>query len=223
MDDIAGSFRVSKSRIVEATVGEPEDRLKLRTAQAIESDARTLAWGLQEASENLFTTLFGRKAEEILVAAALVPGQGMSLEYTSFAELDGSIVGVLHGMSAEQSVVPDKVWNDAAGWRMIRAGTVMLLGRQLFSALDHHEPGDWYLQAIAVSPAARGHGVGTRLFERALDQARACGCQRLTLDVDVKNVRAKRLYERLGLKTDYSTKPAQLLDGAAISRMSMPL
>ncbi|MGV1035979.1 MAG: GNAT family N-acetyltransferase [Candidatus Nanopelagicales bacterium] len=201
----------------------PERRLQLRDAQATESDARALAWGLQEASENLFSTLFGRKAESILAAVALVPEQGMSLEHTSFAELDGSIVGVLHGMPADQSAVPDKVWNDTAGWRMIRAGSIMLLGRQLFSALDRHEPGEWYLQAIAVSPQARGHGVGTQLFERAIAHARATGSQRLTLDVDVKNVRAQKLYERMGLKTDYSTKPARLLDGAAVSRMSMPI
>ncbi|MGB3040273.1 MAG: GNAT family N-acetyltransferase [Candidatus Nanopelagicales bacterium] len=201
----------------------PEGQLQLRGAQATGSDARALAWGLQEASENLFSTLFGRKAETILAAAALIPGQGMSLEHTSFAELDATIVGVLHGMSADQSVVPDEVWNHAAGWRMMRAGLVTLLGRQLFSTLDRHEPGEWYLQAIAVSPRARGHGVGTRMFERAIAQARESGSERLTLDVDVKNVRAQRLYERLGLKADYSTKPARLLDGAAVSRMSMPI
>jgi hypothetical protein len=44
----------------------------------------------------------------------------------------------------------------AAGFRVLRLASVALFGWPLLAALDRHEAGEWYLQAVAVQEQARG-------------------------------------------------------------------
>jgi ribosomal protein S18 acetylase RimI-like enzyme len=46
-----------------------------------------------------------------------------------------------------------------------------------------------------------GQGVGTELIEFAESQARTKWLKRVTLDVEIGNEAARRLYERLGFET----------------------
>ncbi len=59
-------------------------------------------------------------------------------------------------------------------------------------------PPDGDVQTIAVAGRAQGHGVGRRLLERLLDQARDLGCSSVLLEVRAGNVAALRLYESCG-------------------------
>lgn len=52
--------------------------------------------------------------------------------------------------------------------------------------------------AIAVEPRHRGCGIGGDLLRALERQAAAEGYRRLRLSVDPRNVRARRLYERMG-------------------------
>src|SRR5688572_15453399 len=47
---------------------------------------------------------------------------------------------------------------------------------------------------IAVSPAARGKGIGRKLLEAVAAEARALGCGKVTLEVRSDNQRAMALY-----------------------------
>ena len=53
---------------------------------------------------------------------------------------------------------------------------------------------------IAVSPAARGQGIGRHLLERIEQDARVLGCCKVTLEVRSDNGRAMRLYRSVGFK-----------------------
>jgi ribosomal protein S18 acetylase RimI-like enzyme len=55
---------------------------------------------------------------------------------------------------------------------------------------------------LAVSPAARGQGIGTALLQAVEDEARALGCCRITLEVRSDNTRAKKLYQQVGFEAD---------------------
>jgi mycothiol synthase len=56
-----------------------------------------------------------------------------------------------------------------------------------------------WIEAIGVIPAWRGRGVASALMERALNQFRAAGLERVALDVDAENpTGALRLYEKHG-------------------------
>ena len=57
---------------------------------------------------------------------------------------------------------------------------------------------DLLIANIAVHPAARGHGLGTRLLNAALVRARHLGLTACRLDVRVSNTDAQRLYRHLG-------------------------
>ncbi len=69
--------------------------------------------------------------------------------------------------------------------------------------LPAHDPGYGFVRAdvpevtIALAPAFRGQGLGTKLLERLLADAAAAGHPGLSLSVQVRN-RARHLYERLG-------------------------
>lgn len=60
------------------------------------------------------------------------------------------------------------------------------------------EPGEGHLRGMAVAPAWHGRGVAPRLLRRALDELRAAGCARVTLDATDPLVRAARFYEARG-------------------------
>jgi ribosomal-protein-alanine N-acetyltransferase len=67
---------------------------------------------------------------------------------------------------------------------------------------------------LAVVPAWRRHGVGSRLLLHVLAQARAGGIARASLEVRRSNEPARRLYERLGfavtgVRSGYYSHPVE--------------
>ena len=66
---------------------------------------------------------------------------------------------------------------------------------------DHKpEPGELYVDGIAVSPEARGQGIGSRLLDETSAIAREDSFRWVRLDVIDSNPRAQALYERKGYK-----------------------
>ncbi|MFC8041083.1 GNAT family N-acetyltransferase [Paenarthrobacter sp. NPDC057355] len=60
--------------------------------------------------------------------------------------------------------------------------------------------GSWraQIEAVRVSDALRGQGVGALMIQWAVDQARERGCSLVQLTTDKSRVAAHRFYERLG-------------------------
>jgi len=61
----------------------------------------------------------------------------------------------------------------------------------------------WWIQSVYVPPEARGRGVYKALYEHARAEARGAGAAGLRLYVDVRNARARTVYERLGMRGDH--------------------
>lgn len=55
---------------------------------------------------------------------------------------------------------------------------------------------------VGLLPSHRGAGIGRRLLTASLEQARACGLERVELHVFSTNMRARRLYESLGFTVE---------------------
>lgn len=55
-----------------------------------------------------------------------------------------------------------------------------------------------YLAELYVTPGCRGRGMGRRLVEDAMDDARRRGARTMDIGVDEPDVAARRLYENLG-------------------------
>jgi ribosomal-protein-alanine N-acetyltransferase len=78
-----------------------------------------------------------------------------------------------------------------------------------WTVLDQGELGN-----IAVSPAWRRRGVGTRLLRSVIERARERGVRELFLEVRVTNHGAQRLYQRhgfrmVGRRPGYYTEPVE--------------
>lgn len=74
--------------------------------------------------------------------------------------------------------------------------------------------GEWEIENIAVSGAARRRGLGTRLLGEFLDQARDKGASAVFLEVRESNVAARALYEKWafeksGSRARYYTHPEE--------------
>lgn len=55
-----------------------------------------------------------------------------------------------------------------------------------------------WLEDMVVHPSRRGRGIGERLLHKAISEARAAGCTRITLLTDATNRSAMRFYGRAG-------------------------
>jgi putative acetyltransferase len=61
-------------------------------------------------------------------------------------------------------------------------------------------PGEFELAKLAVRESAQRTGIGRRLLEKTISEARASGARRLYLETNRKLVAAIRLYESLGFR-----------------------
>jgi ribosomal-protein-alanine N-acetyltransferase len=67
---------------------------------------------------------------------------------------------------------------------------------------------------LAVAPAWRQRGIARQMLSQAMDEARAAGCIRATLEVRVSNIPAQQLYYSLhfapvGTRPKYYVRPTE--------------
>ena len=76
------------------------------------------------------------------------------------------------------------------------------LWRMALLSVLHHIPlaGEAYVDGVAVAPAYRGRGVGTRLITALDAWAAGQGLSMVSLEVVDANPRAEKLYRRLGFE-----------------------
>jgi ribosomal protein S18 acetylase RimI-like enzyme len=128
-------------------------------------------------------------------------GNRFSFEFATMAEFRGSAVGLLvayPGAMLHSFDLP------MARQLLAECGPVGKL-RFLhyawpFIGIREAEPDEFFVNDVAVLPAYRGQGIGTRLLAVAEQRARSAGLGKCSLTVDLGNTRAQALYERLGYR-----------------------
>jgi ribosomal protein S18 acetylase RimI-like enzyme len=153
-------------------------------------DAPLLAELVNYAGEGLPLYLWSRMAEPRESAwdvgrrrAAREEGS-FSYRNATMIEQDGDAAGCLIGYAIPED--PSPIPSDMPA---------------MFVALQELEnlvPGTWYVNVLAVRPAFRGQGLGTKLLALAEERARAEGRRGLSVITSDDNVGARRLYERCG-------------------------
>ncbi|WP_306454065.1 GNAT family N-acetyltransferase [Evansella halocellulosilytica] len=78
--------------------------------------------------------------------------------------------------------------------------------------------------AMYVTPAMRGYGLGKKLMQKAVDQAKQLdGVEQIYLTVVTKNSAAKRLYASLGFETFGHDRQALYVNGTYLDEELMVL
>ena len=191
-------------------------------------DAAAFAEYAEHAAGGLWTSAFGRRAPTVLGRLYRRPAHHLSHAYVTFAcDAEGRRLGMLSGFdgahAAETGGATTMAILRSAGLALPRAMLLAACAGPLITFVDRLALDEWYIQMVAVSPDARGRGIGSILLDEAQRRAHETGCVRLALDVDVQNTGAIRLYERLGYAITASSRRATLLDGAQVHRMVRPL
>ena len=108
-------------------------------------------------------------------------------------------------MALETELFADEAWSPTMFWSELaedatRHYVVATADGQIvgYAGLCAYPPHESYVQTIAVSPGAQGHGLGTRLLVGLIEEAQRRGCARVDLEVRADNDDAIRLYERHG-------------------------
>lgn len=107
---------------------------------------------------------------------------------TIIVEIDGRPVGMLTAY-------------DGSLYHDMRVRTMALvkehLGIEFEGMEDEAQPGEYYLDSLAVLPEFRGRGIGRRLLQKGIEAGRRLGLK-VTLAVDPVNEKAQKLYRSLG-------------------------
>lgn len=82
--------------------------------------------------------------------------------------------------------------------------------------LDHFtladiEDDDLYLAEIAIDSSLRGQGIGRKIVGDVIEYAQSKNYKRVTIDVDFRNVSAKKLYESIGFR-EFNKKRVKFLN-----------
>lgn len=76
---------------------------------------------------------------------------------------------------------------------------------------------------MGVLAAYRGRGIGQQLLSACLDRARANGITRVELEVRADNLRAIKLYERMGFQQEALQRRGLRYDGEYFDSLQMSL
>ena len=124
----------------------------------------------------------------LLAAAYPTADEGRPFAPRGTAEEWQEYVGQIVHASGCGTIMPDACFVAPHGPGRL-AGTILVT--RLAAATAH-------VAQVAVDPSAERRGVGRLLMGAACATAREAGCARMTLLVDDRNTRARRLYEQAG-------------------------
>ena len=172
--------------------------------QAVASDAAKAVPLIMQAIGDIAFVLTGatdsREAVSILSDFFQQEGNRVSYQNALVMEEEGEVVGTAifyDGAKARELDVP---LERAAGRKS---------GDPNYCIPTEAESSEFYMDALSVSPRGQGKGYGRKLIEAGCDRARELRHHRIALLVDVDNALAKRLYERLGFRTDHTKRIAE--------------
>ena len=91
------------------------------------------------------------------------------------------------------------LYDGKTGYKLDRQLEAQLANKGIHVHLDveAHED-EYYIDTICVAKNARGLGIGTKLLQFAEQRGKELGYNKLSLNVEVEKVDARRLYERMG-------------------------
>jgi ribosomal protein S18 acetylase RimI-like enzyme len=167
--------------------------------QAIRSDAAKAAPLIWQAIGDLAFVLTATTdlQETVSILSAFFQQEDNRLSYqnTLVMEEEGELVGLAIFYEGAKARELDEPLERAAA---VRTGDFN------YRVPTEAEGSEFYLDTLSVTPRCQGRGYGRLLIATGCDWARQLKHSRLALLVEVDNPAAKRLYDRLGFRADYT-------------------
>ncbi|MGE5586754.1 MAG: GNAT family N-acetyltransferase [Clostridia bacterium] len=157
-------------------------------------------------SERVSDAIFGLgdpdRACRALRAFFMRDANRFSYEFAVMAEEGDRVVGMLLGYESRRirRLNLNMAFQAPFVYGLRGALRVAMCSGSLLFTIPRPGPGEFYIEHVAVLPAWRRRGIGTKLLNAAEERAKAAGLARCSLDVELGNADARRLYERLGYK-----------------------
>lgn len=168
--------------------------------QAVPADAVEVVPLLLDAIQDIGYQLTGASTEEEVKERLAYfftrEGNRLSHKHVLVKELDGKAAGMILCYHGQQAEAIDKPLLERL--RELNPGAAVALDKEA-------EADEYYIDALAVSPAWKGRGIGTELIAAAEQYAKRQGFMKIALNVEQSNTRARALYQRLGYQTDKLT------------------
>lgn len=168
---------------------------------AIKEDSRELAKLSIIAGGNFFPFAFGRNAEAILSEGFRTTNTLMSYQKAQVVcvhdEIAGMAAGFTEGEQQAELSETEKLFGKLLGVRGLWVLVVMYFLPDFFGKA---QPGEFYLNSIAVFPKYRGQGLGKMLLEAVELKAKEQGFTTISLDVNGENTRAVTFYKQAGYR-----------------------
>ena len=198
--------------------------MEIRVAEPTSVDGLAYARFLNLAADGFFDFMLGKKYVDIIADIFATPAHDFSYQNAIFAEQDGQIVGMASGFTAAQHHrCSDQVLTKAKEFPAFRMFLIHIAFGSLWRFLDSIKEGDFYLQAVAVTPELHGRGVGSMLIQSMEATAIERDSKRFVLDVASKNENAQRLYLRRGMSVEAMWPKRFSLVNFRVLRMIKPL
>lgn len=200
------SIRRKPNNLLSEMIASMKKSGKVIIRPARPQDAPTGARLMYYAGAHYMLAFFGspeRKAFKVLRRMFPLPGHMTSYTHAFVVEDRGNVVALFSGFDGKRwraskraSWIYGPVWWIAAPlWQIPK----MIFA---FNEFDKSIPpvleDEYYVEHLAVLPEKRGQGIGKQLMDFAETLAKAKALERVVLDVEIGNERARRLYKRLG-------------------------
>lgn len=162
--------------------------------QAIKQDAEAIVQLIMLAIGDIAYQQTGYDNDEMaakqLLEYVLQPNNRFSLEYITVVEMQGELAGMMLCYTGDEE---DSLYAPIARQLEERLGQPVQLDKEA-------EPGEYYIDAIAVFPSFQGMGIASQLLQHAEDLARKHALDKTSLNVDIDNERAFEVYVKKGYR-----------------------
>ncbi len=181
------------------------------------SQPKAAAALIYQSSHELLDYMFSNQAiaERVLSRLYRKRSGHFSHRFSTSALIDEELVGLELGYSKEQL----KREEFPGSINLLFSSPLSVswhLATKAGSVIDGYVPkpsdGAYYINNIAVSPDARGRGIGERLLSHVIDRSRKAGYSAVELDVTTVNEGAIRFYERHGFTKQSESGSQELMD-----------
>jgi len=169
-------------------------------------DIERTAWLFYITDPGIMGMFFGKETQSVPLLKKLIP-----MEYNHFshnhiicARQNGEIIGILAGFDGSKNRIVEREcaqeYLKALGFlKALRAGLVAIFMQWLFKQAVTDD--EFYVNNLCVAPDNRSSGVGAALLGAVFRKY-----DKVSLGVNVNNIRGKKFYERNGFKVESGHK-----------------